>query len=375
MNLRRTLQFPDTQIVHLAFSREGSPMRQHEKLYLAAAGSPKIGVYDLNGGDMPFFMYEVHQGPVTCVGFEPEKSEFLYSSSEDGTLRVFVLADHNGGPQAHHDEIIQQASANSWRQPTSRATIRTFFNSDGSKLIGINDVVYYAPEMYYFTVDNIGRLRIWRHVKTDDEDGLRSEFRPGDNSRQLQCIDMASDYSTVVMANLDGFVFIYRTHDLLHSPEPVPGVIRPTTSYVPRVRLSKDVQLLACPMAVDGIKIFRMRDIIMSGDQQGTKGTVQTVAPAQHFIDRPGWIWDVSFIGDSVDYLIGCSSNTRTMLWNLSEMSQSVEFPHSRKAVICLSVKELVFDPEQPFNPNVAAGYNHGMAGPGPALQPPPQGG
>eukprot|EP00171_Calliarthron_tuberculosum_P014885 IDg14885t1 len=86
--LVHALQFPDVQVLHIAFSGQRSA-HPNERLLLAVGGSPKIGVYDISPDTMspsPFYMYDLHQAAITSVGFEPNASEFLYSSSEDGTL-------------------------------------------------------------------------------------------------------------------------------------------------------------------------------------------------------------------------------------------------------------------------------------------------
>jgi len=328
-NLVRTLQFPDVQVLHISFSgRRSSPAG--DRLLLAVGGSPKIGVYDISPeavSPTPFYMYDMHTAAVTCVGFEPSASEFLYSSSEDGTLQVWIPVTRN--PEAK----------------LPRNTLRTYFNRgniSSSNLIPINDTVFHPEKMLYFTVDSLGRLRIWDHNEKKGE-GLTKSIVPHKTQRHLQCIDISSDYSMVVMANLDGLVFIYRVDECLSKDKPVPAIIRPSGSYVTRVRLSESMNLLACPLT-SGIKVFRMRDINLRNDPNDDQGELQDVSPVQLFGDRPGWIWDASFVGDSEDYLITCSSNTSVRLWDLNSFSKSRDFPPSRKAVVCLAVKEFLPD-------------------------------
>lgn len=346
--LVHTLQFPDVQVLHIAFSGKPSA-RPSDRLLLAVGGSPKIGVYDISPDMMspsPFYMYDLHQAAITAVGFEPNASEFLYSSSEDGTLQVWVPV----AQQQHSIDAAQQHQNGRPRPP--RNTLRTYYNRGSSTtLIAINDVVLHHLQMLYFTVDAIGRLRIWDHNQTSG-DGLRCEHIPHKSRRHLQCIDISADCSMVVMANLDGLVFIYKVADLLRrDARAVPAIIQPSDSYVTRVRLSYSMNLLACPLT-SGIKVFRMRDIAMKEAVRGatvSSSEVQMVAPVQLFANRPGWIWDASFVGDSEDYLVACSSNTTVRLWDLKNFSRSQEFPPSRKAVVCLAVKEFLTDIPEEF--------------------------
>ncbi len=354
----RALQFPDVQVLQIAFSG-GRSARPDERLLLAVGGSPKIGVYDISPESVspsPFYMYDMHTGPITSVGFEPKASEFLYSSSEDGTLQVWVpVAQHHSPQNESHQS----------RRP-SRNTLRTFFNRGPStSLVPINDAVLHTHEMLYFTVDALGRLRVWDHNQKKGE-GLLREHIPHKSRRRLQCIDMSVDCSMVVMANLDGMVFIYRVSDVLRRDvKAVPAVIRPTKDYVTRVRLSHSMNLLSCPLT-NGIKVFRMRDITMKQaipverEDDLTKipvSEIQTIAPVQFFVDRVGWIWDAPFVGDSDEYVISCSSNTTVRLWDLKNFSNCTPFPPSRKAVVCLAVKQIIMDypPEQGVRESEAA--------------------
>lgn len=346
--LVHTLQFPDVQVLHIAFSGQQSA-RANERLLLAVGGSPKIGVYDISPDMMspaPFYLYDMHQAAITAVGFEPNASEFLYSSSEDGTLQVWVPVT-----QQHPVDLAQQHQGARPRPP--RNTLRTFYNRGSStNLVAINDVVFHHRQMLYFAVDAVGRLRVWNHNQSSNE-GLMCEHIPHKSRRHLQCIDMSADLNMVVMANLDGLVFIYNVDDLfLDDAKAVPAIIQPSGSYVTRVRLSYSTNLLACPLT-SGIKVFRMRDIALKEAtpitddmdvEEAPNSEVQKVAPVQLFGDRPGWIWDASFVGDSEDYLVACSSNTTVRLWDLKNFSNSREFPPSKKAVVCLAVKEFLAD-------------------------------
>merc|ERR1711879_313161 len=57
---------------------------------LAIAGNPYVKLFDIRGtsSSEPLGSFEGHKNNVTAVGFE-ESSRWLYTSSEDGTIRVW----------------------------------------------------------------------------------------------------------------------------------------------------------------------------------------------------------------------------------------------------------------------------------------------
>jgi G protein beta subunit-like protein len=60
-----------------------------DKSLLAAGGNPIIQLFDVNAIDeKPLITYDGHSNNVTNVGFQRD-SKWLYSSSEDGTVRVW----------------------------------------------------------------------------------------------------------------------------------------------------------------------------------------------------------------------------------------------------------------------------------------------
>lgn len=203
-------------IFRLAFSCDTNINKDEEQLLLAAAGCPTIAVYKLGlkACERPFFLYEEHRMAVTAFEFEPTHSNFLYSASEDGTLRVWVpLRDIPGN------------------------TLRVYRNKDIlRKLCPINDAKMHPTIRLYFTVDSLGRLRLWHHNVRDGGEIALANHVPHPSNWHLHCLDLSSDGEMLVTANFDGFVFIYRVWDLMpNSNAPVmPMVVQPTNRHISR---------------------------------------------------------------------------------------------------------------------------------------------
>ena len=79
----RTTKYEESQVNTLQISPN--------KCYLAAAGNPNIHVFDVNSAsDSPAVSFEGHAGNVTSLGWGQD-AQWLFSSSEDGTIRIWDL--------------------------------------------------------------------------------------------------------------------------------------------------------------------------------------------------------------------------------------------------------------------------------------------
>jgi G protein beta subunit-like protein len=66
-----------------------------DKSLLAAGGNPSIQLFDVNAIDeKPLITYDGHSNNVTTVGFQRDQ-KWIYSSSEDGTVRVWDTRTNN----------------------------------------------------------------------------------------------------------------------------------------------------------------------------------------------------------------------------------------------------------------------------------------
>ena len=313
-------------------------------------------MYDVSSNDTSpnlFAAYLEHIEPVTAVGFEPHYTAFVYSASEDGTLRTWV--PELAGPAQQQQQQQQQAYGAAFQHaqpqhPMVRGNGNRFpavpakiVNDGPNGVVPIHDAIYYHPLDLFFTVDYNGRLRTWEHATQK----MRSQVIPHPSRRNLQCVELSADCHTLVTANFDGLVFVYDVDKLLKHPDQVkPHVFRTHTSYVPRVRLSVSGSLLVCTTCSGNVRLYRMADVMASHNsiESIRDGAETTVSAVREFVNHPGSTWDAVFVDDREDYLFTCSSNTKVMLWNLSSIQQSIECSGHEKAVVCLAVRER-FDP------------------------------
>lgn len=360
-SLIRTLPFPDQHVLRLAFSGKG-PVAADEPLYIMVGGAPTICVYDITTNDTSphiFQPYTGHTEAVTAVGFEPKHSAFVYSASEDGTLHTWLPEyNHNPAAQAYlgfPQYTIPAVSGNGinpymhaerpgilgqHRLDDEPFVPAKFENRGPVGMVAIHDAIYYPDEDLFFTVDALGRVRAWD--RKGSEKTPRCEAIPHHSRRNLQCVELSADCTTLLTANFDGLVFVYNVKELLDNSNVTPVSFRANSCYITRIRLSASGNLLACTTKSQSTKVFQMSDV-MSGN--GTVDTSEqsqdeTVTPRWDFAEHPGWVWDVSFVGELEDYLFTCSSNMRIMLWDLNNVRRSSQYKCHQKPVVCLAVKE-----------------------------------
>lgn len=361
--LKRTIQFCDQQILRLAFSSD-SPVSHDAPLFLIAGGSPSVAVYDVTHANTNPTLFQVHQGhteAITAVGFEPSHSAFVFSASEDGTLQTWFpqLSAHRPIPHAYMapdtiPSIVHPMAPGAYlpdgrmRYESVPATMQNC-DDDSSCLVCIHDALYYPRKNYFFTVDYNGRFRVWDHVTSL----ALLTVVPHPSNRNLQCVALSTDYTTVVMANFDGFVFIYQVKHIIsaisdRNRSPIPISFHANNRYIPRLRLSVSGAHLVCTTSSGAIKIFRMADITAHSSTSINSSThdhnapigVESITPLREFTGQRGWIWDAAFVEDRDDYLFTCSSNMQVMLWSLNDLQNSSEYPGHVKGVVCLAVRE-----------------------------------
>ncbi|PXF47454.1 Target of rapamycin complex subunit LST8 [Gracilariopsis chorda] len=360
----RTLQFCDQQIIRLAFSGSG-PVPVTSPLFLAVAGSPSVAVYDVTSHDTSpniFAIFQGHLEAVTAVGFEPKHTAFVFSASEDGTLQTWIpkLAAPAQSPYpSFHSRPIQHPMISPASSQFS-VPAKMVNKKDNGKNVPIHDAVYFPPHDYFFTADFLGRLRVWDHRTAS----LRSEHIPHPSKRNLQCMDLSHDYRTLVIANFDGLVFVYETAALLphdmHHPEPlehhvIPLTVRASNSYIPRIKLSHNCNYLVCSTRSGATRVYRMSDVCtipepspQRSDQDSSEPSEDEdryIMPFREPHLRPGWIWDVSFIEGSDDYLFTCSSTAQVMLWDLNNVGHYTELKGITRPASCIALRERTTPP------------------------------
>ena len=78
---RRQLAFNDSQVNCLEITPD--------KQYLAAAGNPRVRLYEVNSNNNnPITSYEGHTSNVTSLGFQKDR-KWMYTGSEDGSIKIW----------------------------------------------------------------------------------------------------------------------------------------------------------------------------------------------------------------------------------------------------------------------------------------------
>lgn len=338
----RLIQFNNQQVLRIAFSGTGA-VSSNERLYIIAGGSPNVTVYDVSTPEISqqtFSTYKGHTEAITAVGFEPTHTAFVYSASEDGTLQIWIPelsqrvqpAAYAGYQPAVPSHLPDHPF---YQYPGFRPS--KFVNTADGSLVMIHDAKYYAPNRLFFIVDAKGRLRIWSYSTSS----IYGDLVPHRSKRNLQCLELSFDNTTLVTANFDGYVFVYDVETMLKCPNTAAGLtFRLNDSYIPRVRLSQNAQRLVCTTKSGAIKIFRMDDLLACRHDDRPAGEEHSVSPYREFTRHPGWVWDAAFVEDRDDYLFTCSSNTQVMMWALDDMNNNAEYTGHTKAVVCLAVRE-----------------------------------
>lgn len=356
----RTIPFQDQHVIRLAFSGSGVATVD-ENLYLVIGGTPACLVVDVTNSTSSPSLYKPfteHTEAVTAVGFEPQYNSFVWSSSEDGTLQVWLpewrqqmysgisgypVDAHWGGYGGTLGGGTKRLGEHQMHGEAFEA--RRFENRGGRESVGlvaIHDTVYFVPCDCFFTADAKGRIRLWS--RTGDAQEPAREFIPHSSRRNIQCLELAPDNTLLLAANFDGLVFVYHIQKMLYSKEDaVPLSFRANSSYITRLRLSNSGTYLACTTKSKSTKVFRMSHILCS-NQEADQNVLsdETVSPTFDFAEHPGWVWDVSFLGRNENFLFTCSSNMRIMAWDLNDVNQSSLFTSLQKPLVCLAVKERV---------------------------------
>lgn len=215
-----------------------------------------------------------------------------------------------------------------------------FENWGPSCLVAIHDATNYPPKDLFFTVDTLGRLRIWDHGLKK----LRAEVIPHRSRRSINCLELSSDHGWLVMANFDGLLFVYDVKKILSDPITVkPLSFRASSSYITRVRLSVSMTLLVCSTKQDGVKVYRMTDVMTySVPQTSIRHLLDEAVTPRREYTRSGWVSDVAFVANSDKYLFTSSSNKEVILWNLDDPKFTSTYRDLEWAAVTLAVKERI---------------------------------
>lgn len=322
---QRTLQHQESQVNAM----EITPDRR----LLAVAGFQHIRMYDIPGGGSnqnPISTYEGIGKNVTGIGFNDD-TRWMYSSGEDGTVRIWDLRVRNT-PQKlslsscpvncvtlHPNQIEllagdQDGKIHVWDIRSERKEIHTADQDVSIQFISIE------PEGNWLSaVDNKGNCYVYR-LKSHDHDMASPSQRttclkkrlklPAHRKYALKC-KFSPDSTLLVTTSADATAKVWRTADLLP--------------------LSQDLDLSADPASVS-----------LSGSigNTGAWPSSENVSPLV-ILKSPTqrWVWDVAFSMDS-QYMITASSDNNARLWNINTGECIREYSGHQKAITALAFSD-----------------------------------
>ena len=374
----RIIKYPDSQVNRLQITPD--------KQFIAAAGNPHIRLYEIlsnssnvvdnnnssNGVDpptqQPVLTLEGHSAAVTSIGFQKD-GRYLYSGSEDGTIKVWDLRNPN----------------------YSRS-----FDSKG----GVNSVALRTDRDEFISGDQNGYVKVWdlggngciHSVKPssaplagEDQNnqysGISDAATNGTGQQQqrrrmvqrayhegtvpIQSVDISEDCRTIVACSNHGTVFVWNDektrggydspqipqyhhphhhpmHHGMNPPPPNPVTTATTTADLlsqplhRRFRAHNETPGNYClhgKMAPDG------RHFVTTGsDGYALLWNTTTWECAQKLRNQK-WVYDAAFCADS-SYLVTASSDNIARLWNLRTGDVVRQYHGHQSAVVTVALND-----------------------------------
>ena len=377
----RIIKYPDSQVNRLQITPD--------KQFIAAAGNPHIRLYEIlsnsanvvdnnnNAGvdsptQQPVLTLEGHSAAVTSIGFQKD-GRYLYSGSEDGTIKVWDLRNPN----------------------YSRS-----FDSKG----GVNSVALRTDRDEFISGDQNGYVKVWdlggngcihsvkpssAPLEGEDQNnqyaasGISDAATNGTGQQQqrrrmvqrayhegtvpIQSVDISGDSRTIVACSNHGTVFVWTDeksrggydgpqqmpqyhhpqqhhpmHHGMNPPPPNPVTTATTTAdllsqpLLRRFRAHNETPGNYClhgKMAPDG------RHFVTTGsDGYALLWNTTTWECAQKLRNQK-WVYDAAFCADS-SYLVTASSDNIARLWNLRTGDVVRQYHGHQSAVVTVALND-----------------------------------
>lgn len=337
---RSTIKIQDSQVNCIQVS--------WDKKLLAVGGNPSIYIYEVEkttkdeakplytlGGD------KGHTGNVTAIGFHKD-GQWLYSGSEDGTVRIWDLR----------------------RESAQQHTIHRYPPLDycvpGALTPPIQTVILHPNQSSLIFGDGSGCIRIW---------DLEKESRPSVELNPvvdvgIQSLCMSRDGRTLVAGSMKGIVYVYILQ--LEEPEqqqqqpqqqeeeggleggaanstPVESVFsRRGEQEIGKFKLvyqfqAHDEYLLRCVMSPDSRLVATTsadKSIKLWSTENWDGKPWKTLSQHQR------WVWDAVFSADS-SYLISASSDQTAKLWKVATGEVLRTYIGHSLAVTCVCLNDI----------------------------------
>jgi G protein beta subunit-like protein len=351
----RIIKYPDSQVNRLEITPD--------KQFIAAAGNPVIRLYEIlapasskpnpvtgdsSQSQQAVLTLEGHTGAVTSLGFQKD-GRYLYSASEDGTIKVWDLRNPN-----------YSRSFNS-EAPVNSVTLRTdrdeFISGDANGLVKIWDlggngcinsvkpsVAAQGPESAASSQQNGGGTS-----NTPAAINRRARNSYAEGTVPIQAVDISEDSRTLVAASNHGTVFVWDPssttaastssgpgdiHDddesLLAASGATKNLLRPVTKF--RAHAAGTYTLCA-KISPDN------RTLVTTCSDGYAKLWDTTTWDLTQTLQNKKWVWDAAFCADS-SYLVTASSDHVARLWNLRTGDVVRQYHGHQSAVTCVALND-----------------------------------
>lgn len=337
----RIIKFADSQVNRLEISPD--------KQFIAAAGNPVIRLYEIleepahaadSATQQAVLTLEGHTANVTSIGFQRD-GRYLYSGSEDGTIKVWDLRNPNYS--------------------------RSF--DSGS---GVNSVTLRVDRDEFISGDQNGNVKIWdlggrgclNSVKPFAGNAHRTAESPplheppgtsssgpsgsrrmrpqayySEGAAPIQAVDISEDSRTLVAVSNHGTVFVWDptlrgTNDVLRddhaAEETVESLLRPVAKFRAH---TPGTYCLHAKIAPD------CRHLVTTGSDGSAHLWDTTTWELTSTLQNQKWVWDAAFCADS-SYLVTASSDHVARLWNLRTADVVKQYHGHQSAVTCVALND-----------------------------------
>ncbi len=278
----KTLQFGESQVNCLEISAD--------KSLLVAGGNPLVHMFDINSNvgteEKPIMTYDQHTSNVTSVGFQKNK-KWVYSSSEDGTVRIWDIRTNH--------------------------TLKTYDTG-----VAINTAAITSSENEIITGDQNGTVKIW-DLRIDK---CREEVQPLIDV-PIKSISVAYDESIIAVATQKGKLMVYSPSQVNGGHLELIHELNAHDDYLLKCVISPDAKMIATTSADKTIKLWNTASWELERTLQ------------QH----QRWVWDAVFSADSY-YLVSASSDQSAKLWDLRSGEVAKHYSAHNLAVTCVALND-----------------------------------
>lgn len=349
----RIIKYPDSQVNRLEITPD--------KQFIAAAGNPVIRLYEIlapasskpnpvtgdsSQSQQAVLTLEGHTGAVTSLGFQKD-GRYLYSASEDGTIKVWDLRNPN-----------YSRSFNS-EAPVNSVTLRTdrdeFVSGDANGLVKIWDL---GGSGCINSVKPSVSAQGLESASTQQNGGGTSTSAAAINRRvrksysegtvPIQAVDISEDSRTLVAASNHGTVFVWdpsstteaspsngspgdmNNDDESLSTGATKNLLRPVTKF--RAHAAGTYTLCA-KISPDN------RTLVTTSSDGYAKLWDTTTWDLTQTLKNKKWVWDAAFCADS-SYLVTASSDHVARLWNLRTGDVVRQYHGHQSAVTCVALND-----------------------------------